>query len=127
MYITNLEERNKILEKDMAKLQRQVSALEDKIRLNKLSSVDTTQQMIEGRGNLYDRLQECLDKGGPDMKTELDIIIQQIRLRTGSYGVERKNMLNNLFKSIIDLSFPNVVKWLFIEANKTDNEGGLFE
>jgi|TARA_B110001450_G_C17411124_1_gene395811 hypothetical protein len=27
--------------------------------------------------------------------------------------VERNNLINNLFKSIIDLSFPNIVKYIF--------------
>lgn len=31
----------------------------------------------------------------------------------GSFGVERKNVLNNLFKRIIDMAVPNFVKYLF--------------
>lgn len=27
--------------------------------------------------------------------------------------MERNNLINNLFKSIIDLSFPNIVKYIF--------------
>ena len=41
--------------------------------------------------------------------------------------MERKNMVNNLFKSIIDLSFPNIVKWLFLECDKGPHDGGIFE
>jgi hypothetical protein len=31
----------------------------------------------------------------------------------GSFGVERKNIINNLFKRIIEMSVPNFVKYLF--------------
>jgi len=41
--------------------------------------------------------------------------------------MERKNMVNNLFKNIIDVSFPNIVKWLFLECDKGPQDGGLFE
>lgn len=61
------------------------------------------------------------------MRPEIDHIIAQLRIRTGSYGVERKNLINNLFKSIIDLSFPNIVKWLFLECDKGPGDGGIFE
>lgn len=42
----------------------------------------------------------------------------------GSFGIERKNMLNNLFKQIIEISVPNFVRYLFwgSESNK-----GLFD
>ena len=47
-----------------------------------------------------------------------------MRLRSGAYGVERKLLLNNLFKSIIDLSFPNIVKYLFWAC---EEDAGIFE
>ena len=31
----------------------------------------------------------------------------------GSFGVERKNILNNLFKQIIEVTVPNFVRYLF--------------
>jgi len=48
-------------------------------------------------------------------------------IRTGSYGVERKNLVNNLFKNIIDVSFPNIVKWLFKECDHNQNIFELVE
>lgn len=58
------------------------------------------------------------------MEQELETIIELLRVRTGSYGEDRNNLVNNLFKSIIDLSFPNVVKYLFWAC---DSESGIFE
>jgi len=116
MYITNMEEQNRMLMKENTKLQRKISNMEDRMKLTTLSSTGTTQQLIDGRENMYDRLQDCIDHGGK--KQEIDDIISQLRMRTGSYGAERKNLVNNLFKNIIDLSFPNIVKWLFIECER---------
>ncbi len=36
-----------------------------------------------------------------------------LNIRMGSFGGERKNIINNLFKSIIEMSVPNFVKYLF--------------
>lgn len=64
MYMSNLEEKNYILEKEKARLLRKINTLEDRIKMNNLTHVDTTEQMIEGRQHLYDRLEECLEIGG---------------------------------------------------------------
>lgn len=58
------------------------------------------------------------------MKFEIENIIEKLRIRTGIYGEERKNLVNSLFKSVVDLSFPNIVKWLFLES---EHEQGIFE
>ena len=62
--MSNLEERNQILEKEKAKLLRKINTLEEEKRINYLSHVETTDQFVEGRQHLYDRLEECLDEGG---------------------------------------------------------------
>ena len=79
---------------------------------------------MDGRQQLYDRLEDLLEQGGPESKLQIDNIIAQLRIRSGSYGIERKNLVNNLFKSIIDLSFPTMVKYLFWAC---DLNTGIFE
>ena len=103
---------------------RQISALEDRERLNYLSHVDTVEQLLDGRQQLYDRLEEELERGGKESQATIDTIIAQLRIRSGAYGIERKNLVNNLFKSIIDLSFPQIVKYLFWAC---DQDTGIFE
>ena len=122
--MSNLEDKNNALEKDKARLIRRINALEEREKLNYLSHVDTVDQLLQGRQNLYDRLEECLEIGGEESQQEISNIITQLRIRTGSYGVERKNLVNNLFKSIIDLSFPNMVKYLFWAC---EDDKGIFE
>jgi len=46
-------------------------------------------------------------------ESEIENIINSLNIRTGSFGVERKNLINNLFKMIIEINFPNFVKYLF--------------
>lgn len=80
--------------------------------------------MLDGRQQLYDRLEDCLEQGGTNCQQEIETIIASLRLRSGAYGVERRNLVNNLFKSIIDLSFPNLVKYLFWAC---EEDAGIFE
>lgn len=121
-YMQNLEDKNSILEKEKAKLLRKINQLEEREKLNYLSHVDTVDQLLQGRQDLYDRLELSLEEGGT--KAEINTIIAQLRIRSGSYGTERKNLVNNLFKSIIDLSFPNIVKYMFWAC---EHDTGIFE
>ena len=54
---------------------------------------------------------------------EIKTIIECLRERSGTYGVKRKELINNLFKGIVDLSFPHFVKYLFWGST---NNLGLF-
>ena len=47
--MNHLEERNKLLEKQKAKLLRRIGSLEERERLNSLSHVDTVEQLLDGR------------------------------------------------------------------------------
>jgi hypothetical protein len=47
-----------------------------------------------------------------------------LNVRTGSFGIERKNLINSLFKTIIEVTFPNFVKYLF--WGSAENKG-LFD
>lgn len=60
---------------------------------------------------LYDRLESSInDNVDP---SDMENIINALNIRTGSFGVERKGLINSLFKTIIEVSFPNFVKYLF--------------
>ena len=92
--------------------------------MNNLSQINSITQLLDGRQQLYDRLEECLEIGGDKSSQEIETIISSLRLRSGAYGVERRLLISNLFKSIIDLSFPNVVKYLFWAC---EEDTGIFE
>ena len=40
-------------------------------------------------------------------------IIDRLNSQTGAYGIRRKELVDNLFKSIIELSVPGFVEYLF--------------
>ncbi len=71
---------------------------------------------------LFQRLEQCINIGAE--KQEMENIINSLNIRHGSFGVERKNIVNSLFKRIIEVTFPNFVKYLFWSS--TENKG-LFE
>jgi hypothetical protein len=71
---------------------------------------------------LYERLESSISEQRDP--SEMENIINALNIRTGSFGVERKNLVNGLFKTIIEVSFPNFVKYLFwgVSENK-----GIFD
>ena len=73
---------------------------------------------------MFDKLEDCLEFGGAESQDEIEEIVNQLRIRLGSYGVERKNLVNNLFKGILDFTFPNIVKYLFLKCKENS---GIFE
>lgn len=73
---------------------------------------------------MFDKLEDCLEFGGDESHEEIESIITQLRIRMGSYGIERKNLVNNLFKGILDFTFPNIVKYLFLKCKE---DSGIFE
>jgi hypothetical protein len=48
-YMSNLEERNQVLEKEKARLLRKINTLEEERRISFLSHVETADQFVEGR------------------------------------------------------------------------------
>ena len=71
---------------------------------------------------LYERLEHCL--GSSADACEMENIMNALNIRTGAFGVDRKNLVNNLFKNIIEVSFPNFVKYLFWGSSENK---GIFE
>jgi|LauGreDrversion4_2_1035121.scaffolds.fasta_scaffold121732_3 hypothetical protein len=79
-------------------------------------------QLLNGRQMLYDRLENALQENADP--TDMENIINALNIRTGSFGIERKNLINSLLKTIIEVTFPNFVKYLF--WGSAENKG-LFE
>jgi len=71
---------------------------------------------------LYERLEHCLASNSD--ACEMENIMNSLNIRTGAFGVDRKNLVNNLFKNIIEVSFPNFVKYLFWGSSENK---GIFE
>jgi hypothetical protein len=62
--------------------------------------------------------------GGPQNLFEINNILAQLQLRSGACGIERKNLINTLFKNAIDSAFPTIVKYIFWAC---EENLGIFE
>jgi hypothetical protein len=99
------------LEAEVNRLRQIITNQKEREKLSYFSHLDSMDQLLKGRQMLYERLEHCINEGGD--ASEMENIINALNIRTGSFGVERKNLVNNLFKSVIEVSFPNFVKYLF--------------
>ncbi len=108
----SLESKVDSLESEVLRLRQIIQNQKDKERLSYFSHLDSMDQLLTGRQVLYERLEQCIRDGETD-KSELEKIMNALNIRMGSFGVERKNIVNNLFKNIIEMSVPNFVKYLF--------------
>lgn len=77
--------------------------------------------LILGREAQYERLQSLLSE---DMIDEDNIknILDSLNLRHGSFGSERKILLNTLFKNLIENMLPFYAKFLMQVSEETEEE-----
>lgn len=57
---------------------------------------------------------------------ELAQIIQRLDMQSGPYGLKRTELLENLFKSILEMSLPGFIEYLFYGYEQRENETGFF-
>ncbi|CAI2379527.1 unnamed protein product [Moneuplotes crassus] len=112
-----------------AEVKRQRIIIENQRNLSKLShtsQVETMQQLLGERQMQYEKLLYLLEN-----KSSFDDIenqIEALNIRHGSFGKERKIMLNKFFKNIIDNVLPNYAKYLIhAAANAEENAGEKVE
>ena len=99
------------LENEVNRLRNVVQNYKEREKLSYFSHLDSMDQLLNGRQMLYDRLESSIQENHDP--TDMENIINALNIRTGSFGIERKNLVNGLFKTIIEVSFPNFVKYLF--------------
>ena len=69
--MSRLEERIAFLEKEKSRLLRRIYNFEEKERLMSVQNINSVNQMLNGRQELYDKLEACLEKGGGPNQEEL--------------------------------------------------------
>ena len=52
-------------------------------------------------------------------------IIKRLNQQSGPYGIKRTELLNNLFKSILEMSLPGFIEYLFYGFEQREN-GSVF-
>lgn len=74
---------------------------------------------VTGKQQLFDRLEKVVQTGD---ETEINMLIDSLRLRLGATGKERINAINYFFKQVIDLLMPVHMKYLLWVATE-----GIFD
>lgn len=109
-----------------AEVKRQRIIIENQNNLAKLtrtSQFESMQQLLAGRQMHYERLHALLENNAS--YDDIENQIEMLNIRNGSFGKERKIMLNSFFKNIIDNILPNFAKYLMYAAEhheETDDE-----
>ena len=63
-----------------------------------------------------------------DGQDEIKEVIERLNGQSGAYGARRKDLVNNLFRSIIELSTPGFVEYLFwLIETKGEIFGDMFD
>ena len=57
---------------------------------------------------------------------ELSQIIHRLDNQSGPYGTKRKQLVQNLFKSILEMSLPGFIEYLFYGYEQRESESGFF-
>jgi RNA processing factor Prp31 len=107
------------LESENTRLRNIVQNYKEREKLSYFSHLDSMDQLLNGRQMLYERLEQSISENKDP--SDMENIINALNIRTGSFGIERKNLVNSLFKRIIEVIFPNFVKYLF--WGSSENKG----
>lgn len=57
---------------------------------------------------------------------ELSEIIARLNMQSGPYGHKRKLLINNLFKSVMEMALPGFIEYLFYGYEQSENQSGFF-
>ena len=53
----------------------------------------------------------------------MQTILQRLDTQSGPYGHKRKELITNLFKSIIEMALPGFIEYLFYGYEQSESEG----
>ena len=109
-YIETLEMKLAVVEGERNRLLRVVETLQEREKIRAVSHMETLDQILTGRQQLYDRLEESVEKQATEK--DIDFVIDKLQVRHGSFGTERKSIVSGLFKKVIENMMPNYVKYL---------------
>lgn len=104
-----------------AEVKRQRIIIENQKNMAKLARtphVDSIHQLLIGRQRQYEKLHYMIEN--KSSQNDIENEIEALNIRHGSFGKERKILLNNFFKNIIDNVLPVYAKYLMYAAEHTD-------
>uniref|UniRef100_A0A7S3K8Z8 BZIP domain-containing protein n=1 Tax=Euplotes crassus TaxID=5936 RepID=A0A7S3K8Z8_EUPCR len=125
-YVEQLEKRVDFLENEVHCLKRKLRFYEQKEKLEALSQKESILQYLTGKYDEYDKLESIVDNYEKTNieETEINKIINTIKIRQSSQGFVRKQTVNYLLKKVIEKIVPGHVKYI---VSSCANENGYFE
>ena len=67
------------------------------------------------------------EEGGNQLdREELGQIIQRLNQQSGPYGHKRKQLIDNLFKTIYENALPGFIEYLFYGYDEREKESNFF-
>jgi len=88
----------------------------------KTSQLESLQQLLGERQMQYEKLHYLLETNSS--YDDIENQIEALNVRHGSFGQERKILLNKFFKNIIDNILPNYAKYLLHAADHAEDNTG---
>lgn len=109
-FVQSLEEKVRELEAEVKRQRIIIESQKSMARMTKYSQVESMTQLIEGRKMQYEKLHYLLENESShdDIENQIDVL----NIRHGSFGKERKILLNSFFKNAIDNMLPDYAKYL---------------
>lgn len=96
------------------KVQRQ----KDFDKVTRFSHLESMSQLLVGRQMGYEKLHYLLEN--KQSTDDIDNQIEALNIRHGSFGTERKILLNSFFKNAVDHMLPNYAKYLLHAAENVE-------
>jgi hypothetical protein len=121
-YQGELEQQLEILREENLKLRLLNQSYAERKRRSALSNLNQVNDSLSGRQELYEFLEQKLKSKTTDQ--EIGQIVTQLKERIVIWSDQRKELIDKMFQSLIDLSFPSYLKYLFWESTQPE---GLFQ
>lgn len=109
-FVQSLEEKVKELEAEVKRQRIVIESQNHIARMTKYSQMESMSQLVSGRQMQYEKLHYMLESGSHH--DDIDNQIEALNIRHGSFGKERKILMNSFFKNIVDNMLPNYAKYL---------------
>lgn len=113
-FVETLEDRVRELEAEVKRQRIIIENQKNIAKMTRYSQFESINQLLQGRKLGYEKLHYLLENksSNDDIENQIDAL----NVRHGSFGKERKILINSFFKNVIDNVLPNYAKYLMHAA-----------
>ena len=113
-FVKTLEEKVRELETEVKRQRIVIESQRNIAKMTKNLQMESLSQLVTGRQMQYEKLHFLLQNStsNDDIENQIDAL----NIRHGSFGKERKILLNSFFKNVVDNMLPNYAKYLMHAA-----------